>query len=105
VREKLASYVLDTEHEVAGPKARGFALILGITLRDLGHLEAEIRAGILNRSISSVRDNPPHGTNCVVEVPVHGVRDKRERIVNVRTVWELTGRETPPRLVSAYPRP
>jgi mannose-6-phosphate isomerase-like protein (cupin superfamily) len=37
VREKLATYTLDAEHEVAGPKARAFALILGITLKDIDH--------------------------------------------------------------------
>jgi hypothetical protein len=105
VREKLATYALNREQEDGASKARGFALILGITIEHIDHLEAEIRAGIVDTPISSVRDNAPYGVNCVVELSVRGVSDKNERIVNVRTVWELTGRDAAPRLVSAYPRP
>lgn len=105
VREKLAGYSLDPANEFGGPKARGFELILGITPVHLDHLEAEIRAGIRKAPISSVRDNTPHGFNCVVELPVRGVGDKRERVINVRTVWELTDEDAAPRLITAYPRP
>jgi hypothetical protein len=33
------------------------------------------------------------------------VGDKRERIVNVRTVWEGANKDAAPRLVTAYPKP
>jgi hypothetical protein len=55
--------------------------------------------------VSSVRDNPPWGINCEVIVPVRGLGEKRARVVNMRTVWLLTGDATSPRLVNAYLKP
>lgn len=95
MREKLAGYSLDESHEEGGPKARGFRRVLGITLADLDHLEAEIAAGIARTPIASVRDNAPYGVNCVVD----------GRHAPVRTVWELRGPGDRPRLVSAYLKP
>jgi hypothetical protein len=42
VREKLADYSLNRDHKDGGPKARGFELILGITISDLEHLAQAI---------------------------------------------------------------
>jgi hypothetical protein len=105
IREKLARYSLNPQHEDGASKARGFALMLGITLEDIDHLETQLRSGILKAPIRPVRDNTPYGVSCVVELLVRGAGDKHERVVNVRTVWELTDKDTPPRLVTAYPRP
>ena len=105
IQEKLLSYSLDATHEKGGPKARGFERILGITREDVEHLEEAIIAGIETESIDAVRDNAPHGVNCVIDVPVRGLGDKEDRLVNVRTVWELTGEDAAPRLVSAYVKP
>jgi hypothetical protein len=105
LQEKLADYSLNVEHEDGGPKARGFKLILGITLEDLDYLENSIRIGILTAPVEAVRDNAPHGLNCVVTVAVQGLGVKSSRIVDVRTVWEITGHGAPPRLVNAFPRP
>jgi hypothetical protein len=104
VREKLVGYSPDMANEVGAPKARGFALILGITLDDVDHLEVEIRAGILVTPVSGIRSNSPYGVNCVVAVPVRGVGEKNERVVSVRTIWEITHWGAPPRLVSALPQ-
>ena len=71
----------------------------------MGHLGEAILAGIETVSIDAVRDNAPYGVNCVVDVPVRGLGDKEDRLVDVRTVWELTSREAVPRLVSAYVKP
>jgi hypothetical protein len=105
VREKLVDYSLNPEQEDGASKARGFALILGITVEHVDHLEAEIRSGILTTPVGSTRDNPPYGLNCVVDVPVRGVGDKRERTVTVRTAWLISDEGAAPRLVSAYPKP
>ena len=63
VRYKLETYTLDITHKDGGPKARGFLVILGITLRDIDYLEAEIMAGILDaQTITSpptIAFNPP----------------------------------------------
>jgi hypothetical protein len=92
-------------HEDGGPKARGFKLILGITLDDLDYLAHSIEVEILTAPIESVRVNPPHGVNCIVVVPILGLHEKSTRIVNVRTAWEIAKQCAPPRLVSAFPRP
>lgn len=77
----------------------------GITIDHLDQLEAEIRAAILTTPVGSVRDNPVRGYNCVVEIPMRGIGEKRNRSVNVRTVWELADKDAVPRLVSAFPKP
>jgi Domain of unknown function (DUF6883) len=76
VRKKLADYSLNRNHEDGGPKARGFELILGITLDDIEHLAQSIEVEILTARVASVRANPPHGVNCIVIVSVQGLRGK-----------------------------
>ncbi len=100
--EKLADYSLNTTHIVGGPKARGFALILGITIEDIGYLTSAIETGILNIAISAVRDNAPYGHMCEVPIPIHGLGSRSERVVAVTTAWELLNACAAPRLVSAY---
>jgi hypothetical protein len=102
VRRKLATYVLNRGHQDGGPKARGFERLLGITIDDVDHLEAQIMRGILQTPTSAVRYNPPYGVNCVVEVPVRGIGSKCHHAANVRTVWEFADANAAPRLVSAY---
>ena len=105
VRRKLETYSLDVTHEEGGPKARGFELILGITIERIEYLEGAILTGTLLVPVSSVRDKSPWGTNCVVMVPVRGFGEKNDRVVNVRTAWRLAGPGAPPQLVSAYCKP
>jgi hypothetical protein len=105
IRAKLANYSLNLSHEDGGPKARGFKLILGITLDDLEYLAKSIEFKVLTAPVESVRPNTPHGVNRIVVVPVQGLDEKSARIVDVRTAWELADRSAPPRLVSAFPRP
>ncbi|MGA2163721.1 MAG: hypothetical protein ABSH36_04555 [Solirubrobacteraceae bacterium] len=45
------------------------------------------------------------GVSCVVMVPVRGLGEKSERVVNVRTAWALDHPGAAPRLASAYLRP
>jgi hypothetical protein len=102
---KLATYSLDPTNEVATSKVRGFEQILGITLENIDYLEGAIYTGILLVPVSSVRDNPPWGPKCVVDLPVRGHGENSGRVVNVRTVWEIAGSGEPPRLVNAYCKP
>src|SRR5580704_12514645 len=105
LHDKLATYALDPTHKDGGPKARGLALILGITAKDIDYLEGAIQTGVLAIPVRSVRDNSPWGVNCVVEVPVRGRGKKDGRVVNVRTVWQLVGADDPPELKTAFPKP
>jgi hypothetical protein len=105
VRYKLATYSLDVTNRDGGPKARGFKLILGITIEDIEYLEAQILARILDTPIGEVRDNPPHGINYVVDIQVRGIGAKAESVITVRTVWIISAPGDPPRLVTALPKP
>jgi uncharacterized protein len=105
VRYKLATYSLDITHKSGGPKARGFDRILGITIDAIEYLEAQILARVLDTPVSEVRDNPPHGVNCAVDIQVRGIGAKADRIVTVRTAWIVSTPDDPPRLVNAFPKP
>jgi hypothetical protein len=100
--DKLTRYALDVTHENGMHKARGFELILGITIEDVEYLADSIEAGILEIAVSEVRENEPYGFNCVVDVPVRGLRAKRDRLVDVRTSWQVLDPDASPRLVTAY---
>jgi hypothetical protein len=103
VRRKLVEYSLDHAHEEGWSKANGFAVILGITIENVDCLDAEIRSGILNTAVSSVRQNAFRGVNCVVEFPLRGVGGYRVRVVDLRTVWHVADAASRPRLTSAFP--
>ncbi len=99
---KLATYSLDFTSEAGAPKARGFEQILGITLEHIDYLEGAIYTGIQLVPVSELRDNAPWGIKCVVIVPVRGLGEKTDRIVNVTTVWQFDEPGAAPRLVTAY---
>jgi hypothetical protein len=105
VRYKLETYSLDVTHKDGGPKARGFELILGITIDAIEYLEAQILARILDTPVHEVRDNAPYGIKCTIDMPISGIGAKADRIINVRTVWAFDRPDAPPRLASAYPKP
>ncbi len=102
VRYKLETYSLDITNEVGAPKARGFELILGITLEAIDYLETQIMTRVLDTPVCEVRENPPWGVNCVVDMPIPGIGAKADRIATVRTAWIISTPGAPPRLVSAY---
>lgn len=105
VRVKLLTYSLDLSHDVGGPKARGFAHLLGITLESIDYLEGELHRAAQEVPISSVRENYHGGLNCVIEFPLRGRGRWADRVVNTRSVWELAAPGLPPRLVTAFLRP
>jgi hypothetical protein len=105
VRYKLATYSLDITNKVGAPKARGFELILGITIDAIDYLEAQIMARILDTPVHEIRENPPYGIKGVVDIQVRGIGAKADRVVNVRTVWAFEEPGAPPRLVTAIPKP
>ena len=105
VRYKLATYSLALDHADGGPKARGFALILGISLASIDYLEAVIKAEILKTPIAATRTNPPHGVNGVVEFPIKGIGERTGTVVTLRTVWLVSEVGAAPRLLSALLKP
>ncbi len=105
VRYKLETYSLDLTHKRGGPKARGFEKILGITIDAIDYLEAQILVRVLETPINEVRDNPPYGIKCTVDMQIPGIGAKTDRVVTVRTVWVFDRPGAPPRLVTAIPKP
>jgi hypothetical protein len=101
----LTTYCLNTTNEFGAAKAKGFALILEITIADVDYLETAILGAIATAPVTAVRDCTPHGVNCVVEVPIRGRSRKSTRSVNVRTVWRIGAPGDRPRLTTAFPRP
>jgi hypothetical protein len=102
ITEKLVTYSLNLDHRSGGPKAKGFAQILGITLADVAYLANTLRTGVLDAAITEVRGNAPYGLLCEVCVSVAGLREKNGRVVSVKTSWELRHADDLPRLVTAY---
>ncbi len=103
IHRKLLDYCLREDHPVGGSKARGFESILGISAASVSYLEEEIRLRLRVTAITAVRDNSPHGVNCVVEFPIRGIGSYAGRVATVRTVWLLSDENAPPRLVTAIP--
>lgn len=93
---------MNVEHEIGGPKARGFERTLGIKPADVEYLVEALLGGIREAPITEVRDNAPFGLLCEVRLPIAGLRKHRDRVVALRTVWELRHADDRPRLVTAY---
>ncbi len=93
---------MNLDHEIGGPKARGFQRILGISRADLEYLAEALRAGILVEPVRTVRDNAPFGVLCEVVIPIRGLRERQDRTAAVTTSWELRRADDRPRLVTAY---
>jgi uncharacterized protein DUF6883 len=100
--EKLTAYCLNLDHEVGCHKARTFQRLLGIGPADAAYLADVLQRNVLNAPITDVRDNTPFGMLCEVRIPVAGLRDRRNRIFDVVTAWELRHAKDAPRLVTAY---
>jgi hypothetical protein len=100
--EKLTAYCLNPDHEIGGHKARRFQLLLGIGAADVAYLTEVLQGGVLNAPIADVRDNAPFGLLCEVRISVSGLRDRRNRVFDVVTSWELRHATDAPRLVTAY---
>jgi hypothetical protein len=102
VHQKLLTYSLDPDHPDGGHKARLFRRHLGITAADIEYLAGAVLGGVQNQPIAGIRDRGEFGMHCRVIVSVHGLREHAERVVNVRTVWEVRWDGDAPRLVTAY---
>jgi hypothetical protein len=102
ITEKLVTYSLNIDHRSGGPKAKGFQQILGITLADVDHLAHALTMGVLTATITEVRVSPSAAFTCGVLMPVAGLRQRRTRVISVKTGWHLRHADDRPRLVTAY---
>jgi hypothetical protein len=97
-REKLEGYLLNLGHEVGRHKARVFGAALGIHQGDWQHLRDQIIDGILDASVSAVRETP-WGRLYEAVIPVEGLNGQTRRVM---TVWLLASPDERPRFVTGY---
>ncbi len=105
MRHKLATYSLNINHRDGGPKAKGFVMVLGITIESIAHLESKIHRGIRVALIKEVVPSADRGLKCVLEFPVRGAGAHANRRVNLRTIWHFSNALAAPRLVTAFLKP
>jgi len=94
---KLRNYCLDPNHEVGKHKARVFASVLGMDMRDAGVLQnALLEAVKTNEStIGSVNE---FGQRYIVDFDVaYG-----ERSARIRSVWIVDTESAKPRLITCF---
>ncbi len=96
---KLRDYLLDPDHPVGGPKAIFFAR-LGFAPRRCSLFEDELRQ-LISREPAWAFPIGPHGQKFRVSGTIRGPWRRSARIV---TYWIVSASESPPRLVTAYPR-
>jgi hypothetical protein len=104
IEQRLRKYCLVLGHERGGPKANGFAVMLGIDLDAIQYLERQIRIGIAVSPISQVRGRGPDAVGCAVDFRIAGTGRYSHREAWVRTAWHLEGPEARPRFITAIPR-
>lgn len=83
-------------------RSRSIEQILGISIADVEYLAGAIESGVLQVTITNIRNNRPYGLICEIPILVRGLGPKNDRVATVTTVWELAETETAPRLVNAY---
>jgi hypothetical protein len=104
IEERLRSYSLKIDHEVGGPKAKGFSEMLGIDLDSIDYLARQIRIGIIRTPISSVRPLPSGAFSCAVQFRIAGLERYSHRTASLRTAWALDRPTSPPRMTTAFLR-
>ena len=104
IEEKLREYSLVPSHEVGGPKANGFLVILGIDLASFDYLVSQIEAGISRTPISKVETRGPDAKACTVKFQIAGLGGYSHREAWLRTGWRLDGPGVRPRLSTAFLR-
>jgi hypothetical protein len=104
IEDKLRGYSLLVDHDKGGPKANGFAVMLGIDLDSVDYLEQQIRSGIAHTPISLVRLHPSGAAVCTVQFQIAGPGRYSHRTASLRTAWVFHTPWAPPRMTTAFMR-
>jgi hypothetical protein len=96
VDDKLARYLLNTEHPIGKEKARWFKGALGFTKTNADDLAKQI---VLNEKMAKVTAVTEHGTKFNQIISVTGANGK---VINVQTAW-IRNKDGVVRLVTATP--
>ena len=96
--DKLAQYLLNTEHKRGGHKAR-VLLDFGYDATLWQQLETDIRRFHLDADVEVVRQTS-HGTRYDIRAPLH---TPSGRILTVRTIWQIDEGTDFPRLITLFP--
>ena len=95
---KLRGYALNPEHPTGKHKARVFKAMLGLTQKDAGNLERQIREQVKVCEWKEASESD-FGKKYTVDIKVLGNNGK---MATVRTGWIIGINESDPRLTSAY---
>jgi hypothetical protein len=104
IAEKLRTYSFDLDHEDGGAKAKGFLVMLGLDIHSIDYVEQEIRLGISQTPIQTVRSNGAFGYQCAVQFRIAGTESYSHRTADIRTVWALVASDARPRMITAFLR-
>ena len=85
----------------AGGHGAEWSMVFGVGFEDADRLWELIRLAIPNAPVTAIRDRGEYGL--VAEVRLWLEVD--DRAATVVTSWHLADENSPPRLVTAYPRP
>ncbi len=95
--EKLAGYVLNTEHPVGKHKAAVFEAVLGITMAEADYLRDKIIEAALTQEATPTRQDE-FGQRYQVDFEI----ERNGRNATIVTAWILEPNELSPRLTSCY---
>ncbi|HEY1357798.1 MAG TPA: hypothetical protein VGF21_05790 [Thermoleophilaceae bacterium] len=76
-----------------------WARVFRAGLDDRERIWSAIAAAIIDAPVTAIRDRPPHGVVCGVEVTV----TINDRTAPIATSWHYPDEQAAPRLVTAYP--
>jgi hypothetical protein len=76
-----------------------WARVFGVGPADSERVWAAIAEAVRDAPVSVLRDRPPHGVVCGVEVTL----TIDDRTASVATAWHYADEDAAPRLVTAYP--
>jgi hypothetical protein len=95
---KLRDYALNPTHRVGGHKARLFASLLGMTIKDTAALQ-HILLNVIRTEEATLGDLDEYGQRYVIDF----LLTWHERRAIVRSAWIIRPDEDFPRLVTCYP--
>jgi hypothetical protein len=104
IEQKLRTYSLVRDHEIGGPKAKGFWRMLRIDLSSIDYLEEQIRIGIARTPISQVEVVPSGAIGCAVQFQISGPGRYSHRTASLRTGWVFDSSTSAPRMTTAFLR-
>jgi uncharacterized protein DUF6883 len=96
-RHKIVDYCLSFAHDDGQHKARLFATVLGLTIRDADLLIDALRSAAVTKE-AILGKNDGYGQRYLIDFEFQG----RSRAAMIRSAWIIRLHEEVPRLVTCY---